>query len=299
MKNLKLITFLALAFLFTFSYTFGSSRPSDIVNSVITDKDTGITLALESNGGAAVNIQDQHTRALDLKFIKASGIISLTSDTVINSNVISVDNATGVSVGMVIGIVNPDGSFYFGEAVLVDTPAVGNITLDAPLDQVFDYTTSNVIVASSEINVDGSVTPQVFQIAGVGVSTGIDIDITRINGHIYDSTAMDDGKFGGGAALTYGCVLRIKHNGTYTNLWTVKTNGDLAQLSGVDGPYKDKAPAGANSFRFRITYAGPSKHGVTIRLEPGDTLEWVVQDNLTIQASRSIGVLIQGHFVGN
>ena len=249
---------------------------------------------IESNGAIPINIQDQHTRSLDLKFIQASDFTTLTVDTVVNNRTISVASVTGIVAGKVIGLVNPSGQFYFGEVVSV---SVLDVLLDTPLDQIFDYTSANVIVATRHMNVDGSVTPQVFQIAGVGASTGIDLDIVRINGHIYDGAAMDDGKFGGGPALINGCVLRVKHNGNYTNSWNIKTNGDLAQLSGVDSPYKDKAPAGENSFRFRITYGGQSKHGVTIRLSPGDTLEWVIQDDLTEQTD--IGIMAQGHVVTN
>ena len=79
--------------------------------------------------------------------------------------------------------------------------------------------------------------------------------------------------------MTNGIVLRVS-NGVKTNIWNAKTNADLALL-GFDFIYPDKIPAGTYSARFRITYNGQDKHGVTLRLEPGDTLELIVQDDLT------------------
>ena len=111
------------------------------------------------------------------------------------------------------------------------------------------------------------------------VGPSIVVDITRIMGTIIDGVAMDDGKFGGIDALTNGIVLRL-NNGVISNHWNAKTNGDLGLIC-FDSAYTEKAPAGENGFRFRNTYAGPSKHGVTLRLGVGEILEILVQDNLT------------------
>jgi len=245
---------------------------------------------LESNGAVPVNVQDQHSRALDLKFLKGEGFTTLTADTVVGSSVISVTSTTGMAVDKTIGLVNPNGQFYFGEIISID---VLDVTLDTPLDQVFDNTTSNVVIAEHHMNVDGSGTPVTFQIAGVGGSTGLDIDITRIMGNMSNSSAMDDGTFGGLDILTNGCVLR-QNNGVMTNIWNVKSNGDIGLLC-FDAQYTTRAPAGENGFRFRNTYAGQSKHGVTIRLEPGDTLELIVQDDLTDLTD--FQMMAQGHIV--
>ncbi len=247
---------------------------------------------IESNGGAAVNIQDQHTRSLNLKFIQSSGLTTLTANTVFNNRVISVAAVTGMAQGKVIGIVNPNGQFYFGEVVSI---SVLDVTLDTPLDQVFDYTTSTVIVADKHLKVDGSVTPQIFQIAGVGAGTGVDIDITRIMGGMTGATIMYDELFGNLPALTNGCVFRTT-NGVTTNQWNVKTNGDLALLC-FDASYPPKVPSGSYAFRFRNSYAGPEKHGVTLRLEPGDTLEVIIQDDLT--GLTDFQMMAQGHVVGD
>ncbi len=58
--------------------------------------------------------------------------------------------------------------------------------------------------------------------------------------------------------------------------------------------YDDKAPAGVYGLRGRLTYAGQNEHGVTLELEPGESIELVIQDDLT--ALVSFEVMVQGHF---
>ena len=246
---------------------------------------------LESNGAIPVNIQDQTSRALQLKFIMPTvAPTTLTAPTVEDSRVISVASVGGVTAGTTIGLVNPNGQFFFAEAVSV---SVLDITLDTPCDEVFPIADTTVLVATSHMNVDGSVTPAHFRIAGVGAGTGIDIDITRIMGVISNSASMDDGTFGGIPILTNGCVLR-KTNGTITSIWNVKSNGDIALIC-FDATYSTRAPGGENGFRFRNTYGGQSKHGVTIRLLPGEFLELIVQDDLTDLSD--FQMMAQGHLV--
>ena len=264
-------------------------NPARIGRSIIKDGTTDETVKV-TNGGLDINVQDQHTRALDLKFIKAEGPpTTLTAATAVDDMTIAVTSATGLSAGKSVAVFNTTGSFYFGQVISVASLV---ITLDTPLDGVFAIG-SNVIAADHHLNVDGSTTTQVFQIGPVGSGTSVSVDITRIMGNITDAVAMDDGKFGGITALTNGCVLRHV-NGTTQNIWNVKTNGDIALLC-FDATYTDKAPAGENGYRFRNTYAGQGKHGVTIRLEPGDTLEMLIQDDLTDLTD--FQMMAQGHVV--
>ena len=80
-----------------------------------------------------------------------------------------------------------------------------------------------------------------------------------------------------------------------SEIWNAKTNGELALICASDFYYTDKAPAGQNGARFRNTFSGQDKHGVTIRLAPGETLELVVQDDLTLLSV--FNMMAQGHFV--
>ena len=104
---------------------------------------------------------------------------------------------------------------------------------------------------------------------------------------------MYDELFGNLPILTNGCVLRI-NNGVMINVWNVKSNGDLALLC-FDAEYPEKVPSGSYAFRFRNSFAGVDKHGVVIRLAPGDILELIVQDNLT--GLTDFQMMAQGHVV--
>lgn len=245
---------------------------------------------LESNGAIPVNIQDQHSLAIDLNFIQSQGATTLSLDISAEDNTITLTDATGFVDGNVIAIFSSAGIFYFGQQVGV---AAGNvITLDTPVDQDFS-SGDNVIRASRNMNVDGSGTTQIFQVGPVGSGTGIEIDITRILGYIQDNVAMSDDKFGGIAALTNGIVFR-HNNTTINNLWNAKTNGELALLC-FDFTYTDKSPANSYGARFRNSYAGQEKHGVTIRLAQGDILEILIQDDLT--GLEVFNAMAQGHIV--
>lgn len=246
---------------------------------------------VEQNGGLAVNIQDQHSTALDLYFIKAIGApTTLLADANSEDTTITLTSTTGFTNGVTVGIFTAEGSFYFGRQI--GAPAGSDISLDTPIDKAF-LSGSSVIAANRSMNVNGSVTTQVFQIGPVGGTTGVEIDITRIMGYLQDNVDMDDSKFGGISALTKGIVLR-QNNGIISNIWNAKTNGELSLLS-YDFTYTDKAPAGSYGARFRNSYAGQDKHGVTLRLEPGDILEILVQDDLT--GLQDFTMMAQGHVV--
>ncbi|MBW2635992.1 MAG: hypothetical protein JRC86_00450 [Deltaproteobacteria bacterium] len=255
---------------------------------------TKFAAAIESNGAVAVNIQDQHTRALDLKFIQQVGApTTVASNITVGDTTVSMTADPGFIAGRVVGIFTATGDFYFAEVISSSGTGPYAVVLDTPVDFAFP-SGSTVIAASHHLNVNGSLgSPEIFQVGPVGGATGVEIDITRIMGMITDSAAMDDGKFGSLNALTNGCVLR-QNNGAMTNIWNVKTNGDIGLIC-FDGQYTEKAPAGENGFRFRNTYGGQAKHGVTIRLEPGDILELLVQDNLSTLSDFQI--MAQGHIV--
>ncbi len=238
-----------------------------------------------------VAVQDQHTRSLDLKFRRSTAPpTTLSVAAAPNDRTITVANTTGLIPGAHI-IITSGGAGYFYQGAQVGVVAGNVVTLDTPIDR--DYPIgSTVLPGSDNLNVDGSVTTQIFQIGPVGST--IDVDLTRIMGYIESIVEMDDAKFGGIAGgLAYGIALRTK-NGFYTNLWNAKTNGEIALLC-FDANYTPKAKQGFYGYRFRNTYAGPSKHGVTIRLLPYETLEILIQDDLT--GLSTFHMMAQGHLV--
>jgi len=249
-----------------------------------------VAAPLESNGAIPVNIQDQHSRALDLPFIKAKAPpTTLSADAITGEYTITVTSTTGFVDDSVIVLASGE-YFYIGRQL---GAVAGNVvTLDTPLD--FNYTSGSIAFAANyHMNVDGSTTPQIFQIGPIGTAVDMELDITRIMGYFQDGSTMDDSKFGGIPALTNGVVLR-RNNGVMTNFWNAKSNGELSLMT-YDFAYSEKAPAGSYGARFRSTYAGQGKHGVTIRLEPGDTLEVIIHDDLT--NLEDFIMMAQGHVV--
>jgi hypothetical protein len=246
---------------------------------------------VDALGQLAVNVHDQTTRSIDFKFGKLDNLTTTTVQADPEDMTLTLTSTTGFVDGTVIGVfdgVDPE-IFYLGTQI--GAPAGNVITLDTPIDMTL---TSGSDVAGSSVNmaVDGSSTTQHFQIGPVGAGSTQIVDITRIMGHILDSTVMDDGKFGGIAALTNGIVLR-HNNSVIHNVWNVKTNADLALIC-YDVRYADNAPGGQYGLNFRNTYAGQSAHGVVIELQPGDFLELLIQDDLT--GLDEFTMMAQGHF---
>jgi len=148
------------------------------------------------------------------------------------------------------------------------------------------------------LNVDGSTTDQVFGITNVFNES---VDIVRFMWHCTSNEDMDDGRFCriDSPGLEKGIVLRkLTSKGYYINYWNIKNNGEWNELA-FDTQYTDKGkrPNQIYSFASRLTYGGQSKHGVVIRLEPGESIELVIQDDLTDIPSASM--MVEGHFVQN
>ena len=250
---------------------------------------------LETNGGMPVNIQDQTSRAVDLCFIQAQGTpttLSVQADP--NDSTITVASTTGFVDKNVVGIFSPGGDFYFGRQV--GAPAGNVITLNTPIDVTFPIG-NNCITAIDNMNVDGSSVTQIFQVGPVGVGSGVQIDITRLLGFIQDNAAMSTDKFGAiTGGLTNGVVLRL-NNTIIHNIWNIRTNGEIGLLT-FDAMYIDNAGGGTSyGLNFRNTYAGPSRHGVVLRLGEGETLEILIQDNLS--SLEIFKMMAQGHVVTN
>ena len=258
--------------------------------------DVNVISPIESNGGIPVNIQDQTTPPLDFYFIQANGAPStLAAATAIDDTTISVTGNI-ISVGDYIGIfsgTSGEGRFYFGEALAVAGAGPYTITLDIPLDFAFD-SGDPVISTTRELNVDGSTTSQSYNVTVGGPSGDVEVDITRIIISMICSSQPDDGLFGNLSELTNGIVLR-RTNGDTRNIWDAKSNSDLAVLA-YDVTYTQRTvPQGSWGVRCRYTLAGQDKHGVAVRLAVGDSLEMIVQDDLT--GLTQFRVIAAGHIV--
>jgi hypothetical protein len=170
------------------------------------------------------------------------------------------------------------------------TNTVGDvITVDRPIDHNFATAVTLGRIVTTNMAVDGSVTPQVFS-ARAG---SVELDFTRFIIKMLSGTSMDDGRFGSIPPLTNGFVFRIV-NSFQKTIFNFKTNGEIGNFC-FDVRYADKAPAGQYGLSARITFGGQSKHGVVLRIGTNDVLQWIVQDDLT--GLDTLQVVGQGHEV--
>jgi len=241
-----------------------------------------------------VNIQDQTTRPLFLPFAQETATITtLTSPTVIDSNVVNVDDETGFSTGDKVGIFG--GSFYF--ATVVST-AAGVLTMNTPLDFAFPVAGSIVQKVNIELNTDGSVTPQVYGVRG---APEYDIDITRILLTMITDDPIDMKGFADEpTALPNGLVFR-KRDGIYQNFFTIQKNIGFVKVAYDVQRYEGSNPQDVDALSMRLTLGGQNKLGVIIRLSGQDErLEIINQDNLSasgIYDIDSLQVIAEGHIV--
>jgi hypothetical protein len=166
------------------------------------------------------------------------------------------------------------------------TTAATTATLDRPIDHSFASSTTLGRKISTEMAVNGSATEQIFSVR----AGDIPVDHTRVTMTMLDSSTMDDGKFGGIAALGRGLVFRIV-NSFQKTIFTFKSNSEMKQFGDVN--YSDSAPAGQYGLDARFVFAGQQNVGVALRIESDDVLQWVVQDDLT--GLDSLRISVQGH----
>jgi len=251
-------------------------------------------IPLESNGAVPVNIQDQTSKSFYLPFIKAAAAPTyLSIDAAKGARALTLVSTTGFTAGCVIVMMKTNEFFI---ARQLGAPAGNVVTIDTPVEEEFSVAGSYIVPFSYNMNVNGSATPQIFQIGPVGAPSDIRLDVTMVVGHITDQTAMDDSLFGGISALTRGCVLR-KSNMNYETFWNCKSNSELKLICANEFSYSAKAPSGYYGATFVQRYAGPENKGVTIRLAATETIELIVQDDLT--GLDSFIMLAHGHYVTN
>jgi hypothetical protein len=263
------------------------------MNDYLNGKPTTWILPREINGGVPVNIQDQTTQPIDALFAQSVTNFTLSADTVASGIAVmqytfDATPAHGIVAGNEILLLDVVGNrSFFAKVQLV---AVDTITVDRPIDNVFPSATSLGRIVTTEMAVLGSLAaPSIFSVRSGTVPS----DITRTFITMLDGTSMDDGKFGGIGALTNGLVFRVV-NSFQKTIFNFKTNGEIKQFC-YDLEYSEKAPAGQFGLAARLSFAGPDKHGVALRIQDTDVLQWVVQDDLTGLISMKISA--QGHLV--
>jgi len=226
-----------------------------------------------------VAIQDQVTSPRDTYFLKSISLFSIASD-------ITKSGETAAELVFGFDAVVGHGLVAGKEIILLDTVAdrsfyavvtgvsTNAITVDRPIDHSFSVVSTLARIVISNMAVDGSTTPQIFEIR----AGSIPIDYVKFIIHIADATDMDDGKFGGMGALTNGISFRI-YDGYQKVIFNFKTNGDIKQFS-CNSEYSPKAPAGQYSFRATLAFGGTENHGVVLRISTDDRIQIIISDDL-------------------
>lgn len=252
-----------------------------------------------TGGGQALDValQDQTTDAIIVYFNQVHNSTALAvavPDITTDPRIIVVDSATGIVIGSYIILFDP-ASVRFSTFFVTAVNGV-NITLDSPID--FEYPIGTFVdVAIVDMSVNGSVTPQVFGLRGVGTPPGIEVsfDVTRIIFTCIAASPISLSLFADLSALTNGLLLRSR-NARIKNIFNIKDNREIQGLMFDFTPSVATNPAqGEDGFVSRLTFAGQNKIGVAIRLPIGEDLEIWVQDN--ILGITSFRIRAEGHIV--
>jgi len=264
---------------------------SDAVNKAgdVFTVDSFIEFANTQLGTVDVILQDSTTPLMIVDVTLLVTETTLSSLTAKDNYIINVTDATGFVVGQYLTIYNGDANrVFFCHIIAINTLA---ITIDSPLD--FEFPAGSFVsVGSSDMAVDGSVTPQIF---GVRNSTGVSIplifDISRIAIECTCTGTADLSKFGdivGGVAR--GLVAR-RVDGTWRNIFNVKTNAELKMLMDI---FEIQAAIGnqQNGFTGIWEFGGYSNLGSVARIGALEDVQFIVQDDLS--ALLTLGISVHG-----
>jgi len=255
---------------------------------LVSDNLTGLPI-YSNNGGLNVFVKDRSSSPEITYLAKAKGFTTLTASASINDRQVNVVDASSIVINDYIVIFNyTQGAFYQGRAI---NTATSPILLDNPLD--IDLEIGDIVgIATTELGVDGSITPQTFVFRG-DQANPIDftVAVTRliITMELSSSGSLD--LFGNISPLTNGIVLRTFIDGKYHNIFNAKTNRDLKNY-GYDLEFIDQKGVTPDSVSCRITFNGDDKMGTMLQIGPGDNIELIIQDDLS---ALSFNFIMEGY----
>jgi hypothetical protein len=254
----------------------------------------GMETSQDGNTAVKVFIQDQTTQPIDLFMTENIGTATTLTVATQGENTVTMEPGHGLIVGYVIESSTAEN---FVQSTVINV-AGDVITVDTPWSRTFPIGVT-VNVGNPSLVVNGS--PASQAIYSVSPSVLQIIDITRVIVRLEDSSAMAFDTFAGDGVLTNGVVFRIRNSdGTTTNLFNWKTNGDMIVRS-FDHDFQTGVGGSTRGFVARSTWAGPSKRGVALRVNGvlGEEFETVIQDDMTATGSGidKFQIIVQGHVV--
>lgn len=213
-----------------------------------------------------------------LYVVKFSNVVAETTTTslgALDDYVINVTSASGFAVGQYLTMYNvASNRVFFAEVLAINTLA---ITLDRPLDFPFP-SGSEVSVGSTNMNVDGSVTPQIFGVRNPASSdVALEVDISRLMFAMLTASTPQLSDFGDITnGITRGVQIR-RVDGTYQNIINFKTNMELKEIL-YDLQIQTVANNAQDGLTARFILTNLEQ---VVRIGAGEDLQVVIQDDLT------------------
>lgn len=246
--------------------------------------DNGKKALAVAGGGKDLNVavQDQTTDPLIFRFNKITNSTTLASAITLFDRQITLADATGVAAGSYLIIFNKT----LNKSMTCSVVGIGSspiIDIDRPADYAFP-SGSDVDITIVSMNQNGTLAEQVFGIRGADRpnSIPISIDINELRLFAITATVPTLVDFGDLTALTNGILIRKRISGGYKNIENPKSNSEILGAFGNWTPYIGTNPGiGINGFVGILKFNGQNNHGVAIRLDPGDDIEIVFNENLT------------------
>lgn len=233
--------------------------------------------------------------------------ISLPITTYFHQEVVSTTVASDASKDTNQVVVTSATSFAIDQQIIITSPTQGRltegfitaivgttITITTPFEydiKAGDLVTTFIV----EMAIDGSSTRQIFNIENLGIPyQSPAIILHAITMVMITNTATEYTDFGDIAGgLTNGVVLR-GNDGIISNLATARINSDLRLYSSYYDPL-DAANPGLGVYGIYIDFgvSGFTNYGTSLRLDAGEKLEFIIQDDLSSLVS--LNMIAKGH----
>lgn len=255
---------------------------------------------LSGGMNAQVILQDQTTRIFGAWAARELDALTYTlaADAEQFDTEIDVTAPSNMSAGEMLFLT--DGVGVHQLLITAVTPDVGfdTITLDRPLDKDFAAINTEIYRTSDQLNIAGGTlaTPLVYRFPhSVTAQYPQILHITFMAMQMTDADPMDDAKFGGTAALTYGLDMRVQRStGEVVTFGNVKTNGRIKHWGTFQ--YDDRS-GGGGDYGFGGHVFFRDWFGGVLELRQGDYIEILAQDDLDDLTGLSF--LFGGHFTND
>lgn len=233
--------------------------------------------------GLCVYVKDNTSEPFIQSFTSEPNTFNLASATTADTNTFTAESGNGISTGDTVRLIDTSTGDTQESTALLNVEDV--ITIDSPLIRSFEPANTIAERASDSLIVDGSSNPVAMSVKPIQDSA---IDISSVVIEIVSLNNFDFSGFGGLSVLANGVLLRINNgNGTFTNILNFKNLGELISFSSDHNFLEPAGQVGSTGggFTCRIDL-GRDKEAVRIDSRNGESLEMLVQDNLTAGNSK-------------